>query len=215
MTTLRTLLTPYSTEIGAVVLPRDVGGRVAFDELVRRGALTQVFGDAAVVAGTPLTPALRAEVLTTAAARATVLAGRSAAWVFVGGPAPAVLELICPPGAGRPRAVSTVRTRYVRLLAGETVTWGTAPVTSPLRTVLDVASGPHVPRRRGGGPPEPAAVAEAVETVVAVCETTGLSPHGAARALNLRYRWTGRAVAEDVLRQAALRLGPPLRSARA
>lgn len=203
MTSLSALVSPVTIDLGPVVRPADVGGSVAFGELIRHGALTTVYGESAVPTGTTQTPALRAAALAPSMPRGTVIAGASAVWVHAGGQAPETLTLICPPGTARPRRLSTIHARYVKLLAGETMLSGDVRVTAPLRTVLDVASAPYIPPRLGGGEPSQASVADAVRQVLQVCTLNGLSPGGAAAALALKYRWAGRDVAERVLADAA------------
>lgn len=64
-----------------------------------------------------------------------VIAGPSAAWVVLGGPAPATAELLCPAHRGD---LAGVLLRRSRLLPDEVETIGGAPVTVPVRTAMDL-----------------------------------------------------------------------------
>ncbi|MFC8597699.1 MULTISPECIES: hypothetical protein [unclassified Isoptericola] len=197
--------------------PHDVGGRAAWDVLVRDGALEVLRGDAAVPAGTPVTPSLRAAVLAAELPTGGVLAGRSAAWVHAGRPlaaqAAGCLDVTYPAGGHRPEIWGAGLVWQAPLLRGDTVDLrvdlrvdlgldpgvdpgvvpgpepGRACVTAPLRTVVDIAL--HVPGDE--------AAADLARTLAAAC---GLDLHDAARLLERRARVVGRPRARRVLARA-------------
>lgn len=203
MTTLGALLTPYEFTLGLVVRPADVGGQVAFDALVRDRVLSRVRGDTAVPRGVAVTATIRAASLAAHVPRHAVVHGASAAWVHAGGTPPQVLDLVCPGGSSAPRHRPGVRMRYFRLLAMEHDLLDVVRVTTPLRTVLDIASAPHATETPAGSVAFARAIEDAAVEVLRLCRATGLNPGGAARALALKYRWTGREEAEEVLARAA------------
>ncbi|MCK9793505.1 hypothetical protein M1843_07090 [Isoptericola sp. 4D.3] len=187
------LLATPARPAGAPVRPRDVGGRAAWQVLVRDGALEVVRGDLAVPTGTPVAPALRASLLAAEAPTGAVLAGRSAAWVHAGrpaaGPTGPPLDVTYPAGGHRPELWGAGLVWQSPLLRDDTVRLGGARVTTPLRTAVDVAL--HVPGDQ--------AAASLVRVVVDVC---GLDLDDAATLLERRVRAVGRPRARRVLDRA-------------
>ncbi|MBL0885748.1 hypothetical protein [Myceligenerans indicum] len=166
---LAQLLDPWPAPPSPVVMPAHVGGLAAWQDLLRRGALTLLrdafLGAADAVAvpvGTRVTPAHRAlaviasflgsrpsgGVLPALPPRA-VVAGASAAWVYTGlcdGAAArcltagtVVLELAHDAGARRPDVPAGVLLRCSPGLTRDTIGIGGVAVTSPARTAADVA----------------------------------------------------------------------------
>lgn len=160
------LLDPRPAPVPPVVTPPRVGGSVAWQDLLRRGAITPLCdappgtaGAVAVPAGTRVTPTHRALALVASSAPAVspggslparaVLAGPSAAWVYTGlrdgVPAPILTAAAGPPelahdAAARPPDVPVgVVLRCSPGLARDTIRLGGVPVTTPGRTALDVA----------------------------------------------------------------------------
>ncbi|MFD6177160.1 MULTISPECIES: hypothetical protein [unclassified Isoptericola] len=195
---LGALIAPPPRGAGPLVRPHDVGGRAAWHVLVRDGALEVLRGDAAVAAGTPVPPALRAALLAAELPTGGVLAGRSAAWVHAGRPAAAeaadCLDVTYPAGGHRPEVWGAGLVWQAPLLRGDTQELGRVRVTTPLRTVVDVAL--HVP---GDG------TAAGLARVLA--DACGLDLDDAARLLERRARAVGRPRARAVLDLA--RSGPP------
>ncbi|MEU2201386.1 hypothetical protein [Isoptericola sp. NPDC019482] len=194
------LLAPPGRRPGPLVRPADVGGRAAWDVLVRDGALEVVRGDAAVVAGDPVTPVLRAALLSGSLPAGAVAAGRTAAWVHAGPLAgrrsAAHLDVAYAAGGHRPALWGTGLVWQARLLRGDTVDLAGVRVTAPLRTVVDVAL--HVP-----GDEDAAVIARDL------ADACGLALDDAAVLLERRARVVGRPRARDVLaRAAALRAAP-------
>jgi len=178
---------------GPLLRPRDVGGRAAWDVLVRDGALEVVRGDAAVVAGTVVGPAARAALLADELPAGAVAAGRTAAWVHAGRRAPAGadhLDVTYPAGRHRPEVWGAGLVWQAPLLRDDTVELAAVRVTAPLRTVVDVAV--HV-----RGEHEAAALARVV------ADACGLDLADAAALLERRARVVGRPRARRVLARAA------------
>jgi len=165
--------------------PHEVGGRPAFQELVRCGALALLWDDVAAPAAVPLTPTLRALAVRDLVPRDTVVAGASAAWVLCGSARPRLLEVVYPPGRHRPAPHPGRAPRQTHVLRDETVLVAGVLVTTPVRTALDVAT------RRD---PD-----EALETLARLRDACGLDVAAAARSLELRYRWPGRDRARSTL----------------
>lgn len=182
---------------GPLVRPADVGGRAAWDVLVRDGALEAVRHDAAVVAGTVVTPLLRAGLLAASLPAGAVAAGRTAAWVHAGraaGPRCADhLDVAYAAGGHRPELWGAGLVWQAPLLRGDLVELAGARVTAPLRTVVDVAV--HVPVDE-----------DAARLAHAVADACRLDLADAAALLERRARVVGRPRARRVLvRAAALR----------
>ncbi|MFE6970333.1 hypothetical protein [Isoptericola sp. NPDC057653] len=198
------LLAPPPRGSGPLVRPHDVGGRAAWDVLVRDGALEVLRGDAAVAAGTPVTPALRATLLAAELPTGGVLAGRSAAWVHAGRPAAvqaaACLDVTYAAGGHRPEVWGAGLVWQAPLLRGDTQEVGRVRVTAPLRTVVDVAL--HVPGDEGA--------AGLARVLAGAC---GLDLSDAARLLERRTRAVGRPRARHVLELARSGATEPLRAA--
>jgi len=194
------LLAAPSRSPGPLVRPADVGGRAAWDVLVRDGALEAVRDDAAVVAGTVVTPLLRAALLAGSLPAGAVAAGRTAAWVHVGraaGPRAAdPLDVAYAAGGHRPELWGAGLVWQAPLLRGDVVELAGARVTTPLRTVVDVAL--HVPVEE-----------DAARLARAVADSCSLTLPDAAALLERRARVVGRPRARRVLARAtALRAAP-------
>ncbi|MFE4466599.1 hypothetical protein ACFRCR_15920 [Oerskovia sp. NPDC056781] len=168
-----------------LVRPEHVGGRVAWTDLVRCGALVRVRGDAAVRPTTEVTAAVRALSLAPLVPPRTVVGGTSAAWVHCGVPDDVVIEVVHPLGVHRPPPHHGRIARQSALLRPETVELGTVLVTSVERTAVDVAclTDPRL----------------AVPVLRALVELAGLDVGAALRALDLRHRRTGRPRARALL----------------
>jgi hypothetical protein len=189
--TLRAVLSPAPAERPVVVTPADVGGRAAWAELVRDGALLVLRGEAAVRQAVAVTPAVRAGALGDLPGGA-VVAGRTAAWIHAAVPDGGRLDLTYPAGRHRPEVWGSVRVWQGPLLHEDTHRVGGLPVTSPLRTVVDIAL--REPHR------------DAVAVVVALAEACGVELEAARRALERRTRAVGRPAARLVLAAAQERL---------
>ncbi|WP_415298688.1 hypothetical protein [Cellulosimicrobium sp. SJTW-1] len=179
------LLAPPGPEFGLLVVPEDVGGPAAFQELVRAGALRRLWGDVAAPASVPVTPTLRALAVRDQVPRGTVLAGAAAAWVLCGSAPPRVLDVVHPPGRHRPPPRQGRAARQAHVLRDETSLVAGVLVTSVLRTALDVATRC-----------EPVQALSTLRRLEVVC---GLDARAAARSLELRHRWVGRAQARRAL----------------
>jgi len=191
---------------GPLVRPADVGGRAAWDVLVRDGALEVVRGRAAVPAGTEVTPALRAALLAGSLPTGGIVAGRSAAWVHVGraaaGQAAGPLDVTYVAGGHRPEVWGAGLVWQAPLLRDDTVELGRVRVTAPLRTVVDVAL--HVP--------DDDAAARLARVVADGCR---VALADAERLLERRARAVGRPRARQVLALARALPAASLRAARA
>lgn len=170
-----------------IVRPPDVGGRVAWDLLVRDGALCVVAADAAVPARTPVTPPTRAAALGPQVPARSVLAGPTAAWVHCGGAMPERLHLAHRSGTHRPKVWTFTTVWSGPGLVADSVRLGGVLVTSPERTALDVAL---------RLPPE-----DALRLVLGL-RAAGADLVAASRALERRTRVPGRPQARLVLAEA-------------
>lgn len=168
-----------------LVRPEHVGGRVAWGDLVRCGALVRVREGAAVRPTTELTPAVRALSLAPLVPPRTVVGGRSAAWVHCGVLEDAGVELVYPLGVHRPPPRPGRVSRQSALLRPETVRLGTLLVTTVERTAVDVAC-----------LTDPVLAVPVLRTLL---EHGGLDVRAALRILDLRHRRTGRPRARVLL----------------
>ncbi len=171
-----------------VVRPEHVGGEVAWDALVREGALRVVRGRAAVRPDVAVGASLRARVLGPVP-RGAVVAGRTAAWVYAGVPDGGTLDLAYASGRHRPEVWAGARVWQAPLLTSDVVELAGVRVTTPLRTVVDLALREEADR--------------AVATVRTLVDVCGVDLDAAGRALELRARVVGRPRARRVLAGAA------------
>ncbi|GAA1736735.1 hypothetical protein GCM10009809_34930 [Isoptericola hypogeus] len=180
--------------------PADVGGRAAWDVLVRDGVLEVVRGDAAVATGTPLTAADRAGTLTGVPTGA-VVAGRTAAWVHAGRRVgdEGRLDLTYPAGSYRPTVWGAGLVWQAPLLRDDVVERAGVRVTAPARTVVDLAL--HL------------APDDATPRVVALVRWCGVDLEEASRLLERRVRAVGRPRARTVLDRARAALAGALGAA--
>lgn len=140
---------PEPDLVAVVPLHLTRGQEAGADEvagLVREGLVRHVVGDVHVPVGEPETAALRAAAVTALVPRGLAQLGaavcwEAAAWVYVGGPPPAVVDLAVRPPANRsagrpPLVVHQMRTtpKDVRLLGR-----GPLQITTVPRTAVDVA----------------------------------------------------------------------------
>lgn len=178
-----------------LVRPEQVGGTPAWRDLVHAGALRVVRDDAAVPARVPLTPDVRAAALAARVPAHAVLAGRTAAWVHTGVPRPRSgdpVELAFGSGRHRPEVWAGVRVWQGPGLVADSVLLGGVRVTTPVRTVVDVAL---------REPP-----AQAVAIVLALARA-GADLDAAGRQLERRVRVVGRPRARGVLAECRARRG--------
>jgi len=164
--------------------PQELTAAVLDGDLVR-------VGDAFLPVDLPIGPRERAAVLSTTLGTRIIAARRTAAWVWgARWQLPEPLEGYRSLGLGSmPRDPLRVRLHQVRLAEGDVTMLGDMAVTSPLRTVMDLAMAPgaafdeHVVRR--------------------LLATAGLAPQEVAAALEARPRLRGRL---DALRRLQLLL---------
>ncbi|ARU53054.1 hypothetical protein CBR64_18045 [Cellulosimicrobium cellulans] len=183
--TLARLLTPRAVDVGLLVVPADVGGHAAFQDLVRSGSLRRLWADVAAPARVPDTPTLRALAVRDLVPQGTVLGGSAAAWVLCGSPAPRVLDVVYPPGRHRPAPLAGRAPRQSHVLRDDRALVAGVEVTSVVRTALDVATRCD---------PD-----EALATLRRLRDVCGLEPRVAARSLELRHRWAERSRARRTL----------------
>ncbi len=122
-----------------LVRPPDVGGRVAWDVLVRDGVLRVVADDAAVSARTPVTASTRAAALAPRVPAHAVLTGPTAVWVYCGGRMPELLYVAHRPGTHRPDVWAFTAVWSFPGLVADSVLLGGVPVTTPERTAVELA----------------------------------------------------------------------------
>jgi len=188
MPRLDELLDPPEPARTLLVTPDDVGGQAAWHVLVRDGALVRVRGHLAVLARTDVTPGLRARSLVDVVPRTAVAAGRTAAWVHTGAPRSETLDLAYGAGRHRPEVWAAARVWQAPLMRGDWQSLGGVRVTTPLRTVVDVAlrDDPEL----------------ALPVVLALVMTCGVALDDAARRLESRARAVGRPRARLLLGDA-------------
>jgi hypothetical protein len=121
--------------------------------------------------------------------RGATIAGRTAAWVHAGVPDGGTLDLAYPSGRHRPEVWAGARVWQEPLLASDVSEIAGVRVTTPVRTVVDLALRDDPER--------------ALEAVRALVEACGVDLRAAARALESRARVVGRPRARRVLTAAA------------
>lgn len=183
------------TDPGRLVRSVDVGGAAAWQDLVRRGAVQEVFEDVGARGHQPVTPAVRSAALRRWVPPRTIVSSRTAAWVWGATGRPRVVDLICPRGRHRPAPDPSRRSRQASILRAEIVDLDGVLVSAPLRTALDVAT-----LVEGD---------EAREVLAGLAVACGIDLATVSRSLELRLRWPGRDRARAVL--ASLVGGPPRR----
>jgi len=190
------LAVPAVTGHPTLVRPDDVGGRAAWDVLVRDGVLEVLRGDAAVAAGTGVAPHTRAGTLAAAVPAGAVVAGRTAAWVHDGTAVhdARLLDLTYLPGRNPPRSGGASGLVWqAPLLRDDVVALGGVRVTAPARTAVDLALRLD---------PD-----EALALVLALVRSCAVDLSLARRLLERRVRAVGRPRARLVLDRAARALG--------
>lgn len=128
-----------------LVRPADVGA-VAWHLLLRDGHLVRLRGDVALPAGVRPTPALRAAALGPLVPPRCAVARAAAAWVHVGGPPPARVDLVAPSGGRVPDPAPGRAAAATALPDADVVLLGGVRVTAPRRTAVDLLS--HDPPER-------------------------------------------------------------------
>ncbi|MGW2090875.1 hypothetical protein [Promicromonospora sukumoe] len=193
---LAALLDPGPTAPPLVVTPEHVGGPVAWSELRRAGALVELHDGAAVGVGSVAGPRHRALALAREVPARCVLAAATAAWVHTGlhdgVPAPAwpvgaPVELAYSPDTHRPAPRPGRVTRRAPGLARDTERLAGVPVTSRVRTAVDVAC---------------TAPQEAAVPVLVALARGGVDLRDAGRLLDRRARVVGRPAAHRALSAA-------------
>ncbi|MFI9486397.1 hypothetical protein ACIG47_08385 [Promicromonospora sp. NPDC052451] len=193
---LAALLDPRPAPVPLVVTPAHVGGPVAWSDLMRSGALTELYDGAAVGPASAVDARHRALALAPEVPASCVLAAATAAWVHTGvydggaaqaWPAGAPVEVAYSPGRRCPVPRPGRVARRAPGLAADTVRPAGVPVTSPDRTAVDVAR--TVP-------------AEAAVPVLVALAGHGADLGRAARLLDRRARVVGRPAAHRALAAA-------------
>lgn len=131
-------LRPRTRALPTVVRRGDVGAAAWF-ALVRDGVLRPVWGDVAVVADLPSSPAVRGASLVDEVPRGGVVGRGSAAWVHAGGAPPPKVEVLV--GSGRRRVPPSARrtSAEASLVPSDVELVGGLRVTTVHRTGTDVA----------------------------------------------------------------------------
>jgi hypothetical protein len=135
-------LAPYRCRTDALppttVRRQDVGAAAWF-ALLRDGVLRPLWHDVGLRADLAETPALRAAGLAALVPRRAVVGRVSAAWVHLGGPAPARVDLVFAPGHRRTDPHPLRAAAEASLSPGDVVRIGPVRVTTVQRTGLDLA----------------------------------------------------------------------------
>lgn len=198
---LAALLDPRPAPAPLVVTPAHVGGAVAWSDLRRSGALTELHDGAAVGAGSVVGSRHRALALAAEVPGRCVLAAATAAWVHTGlydgaaaaaWPSGAPVEVAYSPGTHCPVPRPGRVARRAPGLAADTVRLAGVPVTHPARTAVDVAR--TVPL-------------EAAVPVLVALAGHGVDLGRAAGLLDRRARVVGRPAAHRALAAARELLG--------
>jgi len=168
-----------------VLRPCDVGGPVAWQVLVREGAVTVVRGDAGCAPGTRVDAALRAGLVGPEVPTGAVVTGRTAAWIHTGAGDGSGLDLTYPAGRHQPDRPAGARLWQSPLLTADVVRLAGVPVTSPERTVVELVL-------RDGDPVD----------LVAALAGAGVDLGRARLRLERRPRAQGRPRARRLLREA-------------
>lgn len=128
-----------------LVTPDDVGGSAAWQILTQNGALNRLWGEAALPATTTETPLARAEAIgivlddVQADSKPLVVASRAAAWIWLGGQAPTVADVIYSNGRYRDD-IPGFKVRLSPFKPGQVERLGRVWVTNPTRTIRDLAT---------------------------------------------------------------------------
>ncbi|MCL1870760.1 MAG: hypothetical protein FWF90_10150 [Promicromonosporaceae bacterium] len=171
----------------SVVRPADVGGRAAWQVLVRDGALRVLADDVALAAGREPTPAARAAAIAPRVPPRAVVAGPTAVWVHAGGPGPGALHLAYRSGTHRPDSPGAASVWSGTGLGTDSGVVGGVRVTTPERTAVDVAR--RLPRERA-------------LPLLARLAGSGADLAAASRLLEKRVRVVGRPQARETLAAA-------------
>lgn len=137
VTTLPQPLRPAARDDG-LFRPTDLDP-IAWQILVHEGALRVVAPGVAMPVRRRPTPAHRATALHGLLPRGWLLGGATAYWIHVGDAGPTALALISPPGAHRPRNLPGRILHQNVLPARDRTEIAGVPVTTPLRTAVDLA----------------------------------------------------------------------------
>jgi len=140
---------PLPPLLGADELPPPVLRAAVLD-----GELYPV-GEAFRPVDLPLDPPARAASLAGLAVHGRIIAGRTAAWVWGVGAAPALPYAVVLPHAAAvahasPTEAEGVRVRTLRMRASDAVRLGGVPVTTPMRTAIDLLRSPEDAAGEGG-----------------------------------------------------------------
>lgn len=192
-TSVRKILAMTATPGGPLIRPDDIGGKSAWQLLLRENKLELVFDDFAIAPGTTLTTENRAQTVKAKVPSPYVTAGLTAAWVYCGTGPLEHLELSRKQGLRGfiPRTEATTTWTSVGL---DKVTARIAGLrlTDENRTIADVAAR------------HPTKVA--LPWILRLVEN-GADLKAARKALEHRYRVVGREQARKTLTKAAALIG--------
>ncbi|MBF0721396.1 hypothetical protein [Sanguibacter inulinus] len=134
----------HPPEVGRMLSPASLGcSRVTWQVLCRDGAVVELRPGFALLAGVTPTPADRAQTLVGAVPAGVVVARAWAVWIHAGGPPPTPprrVGVVYRPGTSRPRSMPGLEPVQTSLRPWDVVLVGDLPVTSPVRTAMDVAT---------------------------------------------------------------------------
>lgn len=123
-----------------VFTPQTVGGEIAFQALLLDGTLDLERPGVAVYPDEAPTPLLRAQTCAIPPGLNVVLGRRTAAWVHTGKFPPRVIDVLYPQTSFICALPSPAQFARSNVPSSESVNFGTTRVTSPVRTVVDLAA---------------------------------------------------------------------------
>lgn len=129
---------PTAARADGLFRPEDLDP-IAWQLLVRDGALRMVAPGVAIPNRRRPTPTARAAALTGALPRGWIFGGATAYWVHTGGPGPTMLALIGPPESHQPHDLPGRVLHQQMLLARDRTEVAGVALTTPLRTAVDLA----------------------------------------------------------------------------
>lgn len=141
-------LRPLTVPLPDLVHRREVGA-LSWAGMCRDGTLRPLWGEVAVAGGVEVSPRMRCAALAELVPARGVVGRASAAWVHLGGPAPARVDVLVPPRGRRTDPDPWRTSAEAPLPSVDVQVMGPVRVTTIQRTGLDVAR--WLPRQQAAG----------------------------------------------------------------